>query len=107
MGLVNTKTPEKTELALLKLIPKKYLPHAHHLLILHGRYTCMARSPNCQACGVSKYCEYTEKTIDWNLRKHMMEYRRFGKTNKKISVITLGGMRYKHGWEKPKEILPH
>lgn len=64
MGLVNTTNPEKTELELLKIVPKKYLQHAHHLLILHGRYTCMARSPKCSTCGVSKHCEFTEKNID-------------------------------------------
>jgi endonuclease-3 len=64
MGLVNTTAPDKTEVELLKIVPKKYLKHAHHLLILHGRYTCTARSPKCSACGVVKHCEFSEKTID-------------------------------------------
>ncbi|NJM16570.1 MAG: hypothetical protein HC896_15435 [Bacteroidales bacterium] len=41
--------------------------------------------------------------LNW---KDGMEYRRFGKTNKKISVVTLGGMRYKHGWDDPREVIP-
>ena len=64
MGLVSTLKPEKTEAELIKIIPKKYLRHAHHLLILHGRYTCTARSPKCMSCGVSKQCEFAEKAID-------------------------------------------
>ena len=64
MGLVKAPTPEKTELELMKVVPKKYLKHAHHLLILHGRYTCMARKPKCAGCGVIKYCEFAEKTVD-------------------------------------------
>lgn len=64
MGLVNTTSPDKTEIELLKVVPKKYLRHAHHLLILHGRYTCTARSPKCVACGVVKFCEFAEKTVD-------------------------------------------
>lgn len=64
LGLVSAKTVEKTELELLKIVPKKFLQHAHHLLILHGRYTCTARNPKCQSCGVQKQCEFSEKTID-------------------------------------------
>ena len=64
MGLVKAPTPEKTELELMKVVPKKYLKHAHHLLILHGRYTCVARKPKCAGCGVIKYCEFAEKTVD-------------------------------------------
>ncbi len=50
------KTPDATEKTLLKLIPSGFLPKAHHLLILHGRYTCTARSPKCAECVVSKWC---------------------------------------------------
>lgn len=62
IGLVkNQKTPLKTELALLKCIPKKYLTYAHHWLILHGRYTCKARKPLCQECCIHDLCEYQDK----------------------------------------------
>lgn len=64
IGLVDAPTPEKTELELMKIVPKKYLKHAHHLLILHGRYTCVARKPKCANCGVIKHCEFAEKTVD-------------------------------------------
>ena len=61
-GMVKTKTPEKTELALLKIIPDKFMHHAHHWLILHGRYTCIARKPKCGECIVSDLCAYKDKT---------------------------------------------
>ena len=56
-GLVNEKTPEKTELQLLKKIPKKHLQHAHHYLLLHGRYTCKAIKPSCQTCQIAQLCK--------------------------------------------------
>jgi len=67
LGLVKEKTPEKTETALLKIIPKKYLPYAHHWLILHGRYVCKARSPDCQNCQIEKFCNFNKKIISKNL----------------------------------------
>jgi endonuclease-3 len=61
-GLAAGKTPLAVEIALLKRIPKEFLVDSHHWLILHGRYVCTARSPNCRACAVSKACQFTEKT---------------------------------------------
>lgn len=58
LGLANSNTPEKVEQELLCNIPKKWLPYAHHWLILHGRYICKARKPECLSCPVSKYCNY-------------------------------------------------
>ncbi len=60
-GLAAGKTPLAVELALLKRIPKEFLVDAHHWLILHGRYVCTARSPNCKACAVSIACQFTDK----------------------------------------------
>jgi endonuclease-3 len=57
LGLCHTKTPEATETALLTVIPPTYLPHAHHWLILHGRYICKARKPDCNHCPVQQWCE--------------------------------------------------
>ena len=59
-GLVKAPTPEKVELALVKRIPEKHLYHAHHYLILHGRYTCKARSPECASCPVRALCRFPE-----------------------------------------------
>jgi len=67
-GLAAGKTPLAVELALLKRIPKEFLVDAHHWLILHGRYVCTARSPNCKACAVSSACQFTEKTSAHMLR---------------------------------------
>jgi endonuclease III len=62
LGLTtNAKTPLATELQLVKFIPEEYIATAHHWLILHGRYTCLARSPKCAECGLKDYCKYFEK----------------------------------------------
>ncbi len=57
IGLVKEINVEKTEFALLKTIPKKFLPHAHHWLILHGRYVCTSRKPKCNDCKINHLCE--------------------------------------------------
>lgn len=54
----NSKTPLQTELELIKHIPKELIPKAHHWLILHGRYVCLARKPKCEQCGIRNYCKY-------------------------------------------------
>lgn len=58
LGLAHSSKPLETEKQLLKTIPKKYLKHAHHWLILHGRYVCKARKPDCESCFLRSYCEY-------------------------------------------------
>ncbi|MBX2848077.1 MAG: endonuclease III [Acidiferrobacterales bacterium] len=58
------KTVLAVEKALLKFIPKEFLVDAHHWLILHGRYTCIARKPRCGSCIISDLCEYKAKVID-------------------------------------------
>ena len=55
---VGAKTPRATELQLEKYIPSHLLPIAHHWLILHGRYTCLARKPKCENCGITEWCKY-------------------------------------------------
>lgn len=63
LGLCATSTPLATELALEKIIPKKWMQHAHHWLILHGRYICKARTPECPRCPVRQWCGYKAKTL--------------------------------------------
>ncbi|HEX7585123.1 MAG TPA: endonuclease III [Prolixibacteraceae bacterium] len=59
LGLsVNSKTPLETERQLVQFFPEELLPLAHHWLILHGRYTCTARSPKCKECGLTDLCKY-------------------------------------------------
>jgi endonuclease III len=61
-GLAPGKTPLDVELALNKIVPEKYKLHAHHWLILHGRYTCIARKPLCPDCVVRDLCRFKDKT---------------------------------------------
>ena len=57
-GLAVGKTVLEVEEKLLQVIPEHYLPHAHHHLILHGRYICKARKPDCEQCKIREYCAY-------------------------------------------------
>lgn len=58
------KTPDEVEQRLMKIIPDTYLFHAHHWLILHGRYCCKARKPECERCVIADICKSPEKTCD-------------------------------------------
>ena len=61
--LARGKTPLEVELGLLKIIPQEFLLHAHHWLILHGRYVCKARRPECTRCVIADLCASSEKTV--------------------------------------------
>ncbi len=61
-GLAPEATPEKVERLLLEVTPDRYKKGAHHWLILHGRYTCLARKPGCPECVIRELCEYPAKT---------------------------------------------
>lgn len=64
LGLThNAKNPLQCEKQLIKFIPESFIPKAHHWLILHGRYVCLARNPKCSECAISKYCKEFEKNI--------------------------------------------
>lgn len=62
-GLASGKTPLDVEKRLLKVVPKEFLFYAHHWLILHGRYTCIARKPKCHECPINDCCQWAEKPI--------------------------------------------
>jgi len=61
-GLAPGKTPLEVEKRLIRRVPPEFMKHAHHWLILHGRYTCTARKPRCHACPVAELCHWPEKT---------------------------------------------
>lgn len=63
IGLAPGKDVRAVEDHLLKVVPQEYLHDAHHWLILHGRYVCVARKPKCPECLIKDLCEYTEKTV--------------------------------------------
>jgi len=62
-GLAPGKNPLQVELKLLKRVPEEFRLHAHHWLILHGRYTCKARTPDCPKCVVNDVCKFKGKTV--------------------------------------------
>ena len=62
LGLTyRAKTPLETEKQLVKYIPEQHIATSHHWLILHGRYTCLARRPKCEECGLTEFCKYFSK----------------------------------------------
>ena len=61
-GLARGQTPLQVELKLMRMVPEEFLQHAHHWLILHGRYTCKARKPACAECIVRDLCAYKDKS---------------------------------------------
>jgi len=70
LGLTtDSKNPLQTERELVKYIPAELIPKAHHWLILHGRYVCLARKPKCNECGLKEWCRYwnqvESKKVDW------------------------------------------
>lgn len=60
---INAKTPLATEKQLIQHIPKELIHIAHHWLILHGRYVCVARNPKCEKCGITEVCKYYQKVV--------------------------------------------
>jgi endonuclease-3 len=60
-GLAPGKTPLEVENGLMKVVPDRFKMHAHHWLILHGRYICKARKPQCQVCPIEQECQWPEK----------------------------------------------
>jgi endonuclease-3 len=62
-GIAPGKTVLEVEKRLLRLLPKEFLQDAHHWLILHGRYTCLARKPRCGSCLIEDLCEFRGKSV--------------------------------------------
>jgi endonuclease-3 len=60
---VDSKTPLETEKQLVKFIPEELIPKAHHWLILHGRYVCLARNPKCEKCGLTSVCKHYQNSM--------------------------------------------
>jgi endonuclease-3 len=66
-GLARGTTVHAVERKLMKTVPLEFMHDAHHLLILHGRYTCIARKPRCPECAINDLCEYKHKTTQDNV----------------------------------------
>ena len=63
-GLASGKNPDEVQQNLYKVVPKKYLKKASHLILLHGRHTCKARKPLCKKCVIRKYCDFENKELN-------------------------------------------
>nr|MBS0020999.1 endonuclease III [Gammaproteobacteria bacterium] len=63
-GLAPQKNPQRVEEMLLKVVPEEFLRHAHHWLVLHGRYVCTAQKPRCRNCPIQELCEFPNKLLD-------------------------------------------
>ena len=63
IGIVSAKTTDLTQMQLEKIVPKKWLLKAHHLIILHGRRICKSQKPNCNHCSIYSFCQYKNKII--------------------------------------------
>lgn len=99
LGLThNAKTPLATEMQLMKHLPKEFLGVAHHWLILHGRYICVARSPKCEICPLTHFCKYFEQmNTETALRKKESEQLQKTKKlqkNKKLNQFTAKLKKY-------------
>jgi endonuclease-3 len=99
LGLTNSaKTPLATEMQLMKYLPKELLGVAHHWLILHGRYICVARSPKCEICPLTHFCKYFEQmNTETALRKKEAELLQKAKKlqkNRKLNQLTAQLRKY-------------
>jgi endonuclease-3 len=81
IGLTRAKTPEKIEQDLLQKIPKTWLKNAHNWLVLHGRYTCKARKPECYICPINQLCKYEPKNMNPYEQKPNIRIPRNSRTN--------------------------
>lgn len=72
IGIVKENTPEKTEMALMKAIPKDRWTHSHHLIIFHGRRVCKARKPECDNCMITSYCNYYNTEMIKNIKEDVL-----------------------------------
>ena len=86
----NAKNPLQSEKQLIKFIPEHLVPKAHHWLILHGRYVCLARNPKCEICPIKLYCKYYERVIVKQNKQTTVTLninpKRYGKENKSKKV---------------------
>ena len=89
LGLTKAKTPLQSEQQLIKHIPEQYVATAHHWLILHGRYTCLARTPKCEECKLTEWCQYFKiKTIN-KTAPHSLSHKKTNSIKLEITKDTM------------------
>lgn len=84
LGLTNAKTPLQSEQQLIKHIPEEYIATAHHWLILHGRYVCLARTPKCEICPLTEWCRYFKTKVISKNAPHSLSKKTTMKDAKKL-----------------------
>ncbi len=87
LGLTKAKTPLQSEQQLIKHIPEQYIATAHHWLILHGRYTCLARTPKCEACPLTEWCQYFKTKIINKNAPHSLSNKKLTPKNDTPKII--------------------
>ncbi len=104
IGLTKAKNPLQSELQLIKHIPKEHVATAHHWLILHGRYTCLARSPKCDTCPLTEWCYYFKQNFVNKNKPQPLLNKKESMAKKEIAekLVTLG---IKKSPSKAKEIV--
>ncbi len=95
LGLAPGRTPLEVERRLLEVVPERFRRHAHHWLILHGRYVCTARTPNCPGCSLVDLCEYTLKTGSASRASSRPVRREIRTLNRKTAAKPPARRRYK------------
>lgn len=88
LGLTKAKTALQSEQQLIKHIPDQYIATAHHWLILHGRYICLARTPKCEICPLTEWCQYYKTNIINKNAPHSLSTKKRVSTSKKNSLKT-------------------
>jgi endonuclease III len=87
LGLTKAKTPLQSEQQLIKHIPEQYVATAHHWLILHGRYTCLARTPKCEVCPLTEWCVYFKTKIINKSAPHSLSNKKATNDRLKIKIL--------------------
>ena len=106
LGLTKAKTPLQSEQQLIKYIPEQYIATAHHWLILHGRYTCLARTPKCEECKLTEWCQYFNSKIINKNAPHSLTKKKTNSIKLEITKDTMATISAKKTVKTEKAATP-
>lgn len=106
LGLTKAKTPLQSEQQLIKYIPEQYVATAHHWLILHGRYTCLARTPKCEECKLTEWCQYFNSKIINKNAPHSLTKKKTNSIKLEITKDTMATISAKKTVKTEKAATP-